>query len=168
MAKKNKKNGYLFFGGVILILGLMYLIFFTSPQAQLKEVKLYFSYNQAQNLKAEVREVKTDKLYKNTIRELIKGPSKEDLGRTIPEGTELINLELEEDILTLNFNSNFRKNHWGGSTGEIMTIYSIVNTMCQFSEVDQVLFLLEGEQVESLVGHVSLNEPVSSNNKLIK
>ncbi|SKA05989.1 GerMN domain-containing protein [Selenihalanaerobacter shriftii] len=167
MTKKNKKINYLFIGGVVLILGLLYLIMFTPSKIETKKVKLYFSFNQGQNLKAEVRKVTTDKLYKNTVQELINGPTNEELVRTIPDGTQLIDLKLKERTLVLNFNSKLKENHWGGSTGEMMTIYSIVNTMTQFPEINQVLFLIEGEEVKSLAGHMGLVEPISANEKII-
>lgn len=167
MVKKDRRMSYLIIAGVTLFLVFSILINLDPPQVKTKKITLYFSDNQAQNLKSEMRQISIKHLYKNVVQELIKGPNSNKLVKTVPEGTELIDLKLEDNILVLNFNSKFRKNHWGGSTGEIITVYSIVNTLSQFSEVDQVLFLLEGKRVESLAGHVSLKEPIAPNSKLI-
>ncbi|KXS41283.1 MULTISPECIES: GerMN domain-containing protein [unclassified Candidatus Frackibacter] len=167
MAKRSETLNYVFIGLIVITMVLIPLLFLTSSPVQTRKVKLYFSYNQAQNLKAEIREIKVDNIYRQTIEELIKGPTEEELTMTIPQGTKLIDLKLENKVLKLNFNSKFRKNHWGGSTGETMTIYSIVNTMTQFPEVNSVLFLLEGEKIETLVGHVGLEDPIPPNYKLI-
>lgn len=168
MRKLNDKIDYLFIGGITLILVFGYFVVFTAPETKTKKVSLYFSYNQAQNLKAETRQVETDQLYKNIIQEMLAGPNKKELVKTIPRETRLINAQVKENILILNFNSKLRENHWGGSTGEIMTIYSIVDTMVQFPGIDQVQFLLRGKKVESLVGHVNLEAPIGPNYKLIK
>ncbi|ADL13312.1 GerMN domain-containing protein [Acetohalobium arabaticum] len=167
MTDKEKKN-YLLIAGITLISVIILFILFTTSQSETKEVKLYFSYNQGQNLKSEVRRVESDQLYVNTIQELIQGPTDKYLGQTLPDGTKLIDFKLRKEVLILNFNSKFRENHWGGSTGEIMTIYSIVNTMAQFPEVKQVQFLIAGTKIESLVGHIDLTDPIGPNDELIE
>jgi spore germination protein GerM len=45
-----------------------------------------------------------------------------------------------------------------GTAGEMALIYGIANTLLEFKEVQQVRFLLEGREVESL-GHLSLLDP---------
>lgn len=166
MRDKEKKD-YLLIAGITVI-SVLILSIFINPQNEMKEVKLYFSYNQGQNLKSEIRKVAADQLYINTIQELIEGPTNKGLEQTIPAGTRLIDFELTQGVLVLNFNSNFRDNHWGGSTGEIMTIYSIVNTMTQFPKVKQVQFLIAGTEIESLVGHIDLTDPIGPSDELIK
>ncbi|MBM7622691.1 GerMN domain-containing protein [Sporohalobacter salinus] len=167
MTYKEKKS-YLLIAGITLTSVLILSVLFTAPQTKMKEVKLYFGYNQGQNLKTEIRQVKADQLYVNTIQELIKGPTNESLEQTMPKGTRLLNSKLKKEVLVLNFNSKFRENHWGGSTGEITTIYSIVNTMAQFPKIEQVQFLIKGKEVESLVGHMDLTAPIAPSDELIK
>ena len=158
--------------GFLLVLGLIYLSL-TLPveesklAEETKVVKLYFSYDQAQSLKVEEREVGTEQLYRNIIQELSKGPTQEDLGATIPAETELLAWDLNEGELSLDFNAEFQANHPGGSAGEIMTIYSIVNTVAQLKEVQRVFFLIEGERVETLVGHITLEKAIFPNYNLV-
>ncbi|MCK8824783.1 GerMN domain-containing protein [Fuchsiella alkaliacetigena] len=158
--------------GFLLALGLIYLSL-TLPveeskvAEETKVVKLYFSYDQAQSLKVEEREIGTKDLYQNIIEELSKGPTQEELGATIPAETELLAWDLNGGELSLDFNAKFQTDHPGGSAGEIMTIYSIVNTMAQFEEVERVFFLVEGEKVETLVGHITLEEAVLPNYDLV-
>jgi spore germination protein GerM len=45
-----------------------------------------------------------------------------------------------------------------GTAGETALIYGMANTLLEFKEVEQVRFLLEGKEVESL-GHLSLLDP---------
>ncbi len=158
---------------VAIILIALYVFFVLVPNKQKvetskREVILYFSTDNAQFLKGEKRLVATDQLYVNTINELIKGPESSFLGKTIPQATKLINLEIKNNTAVLNFNKEFKKQHWGGSTGERMTVYSLVNTMTQFSKIDMVKILITGQEVESLAGHMDLSISLSANKDLIK
>jgi len=58
-------------------------------------------------------------------------------------------------------------NHWGGSTGETMTIYSVVNTLTESANVTAVVFMVEGEELESLAGHMDLTGPIERNEDII-
>ncbi|MFW6034762.1 MAG: GerMN domain-containing protein [Halothermotrichaceae bacterium] len=161
-------------GIIVLIIGilLIYVFFnrfdkpdFTSEENQ---VKLYFSTKDAMYLDIEKREVDGANLYINTINELIKGPQSSQLNQTIPEGTEVLDIEVKDRIVRVSFNRALIENHWGGSTGETMTVYSIVNTLVQFNEIDKVLLLIEGKKIDTLAGHLFLEEPLTVNKDIIK
>ncbi len=165
-----RKNIYIIIGIIIIAL---YVFFVLAPDkrgvdSQVREVTLYFSTDNALYLAGEKRMVKTDNLYENTVKELIAGPESPELGKTIPAGTELINIRLENNIALLNFNDKFQKNHWGGSTGERMTVYSLVNTLTQFGEIEKVQILIEGKEIETLAGHLDLSKPLAVNESLLK
>ena len=87
---------------------------------------------------------------------------------TIPDGTKLLDIDIAKGLARVNLSSEFRDNHWGGSSGEILTVYSLVNTLTQFSTVENVEILVEGEKIETLAGHMDLSAPVSRNAELIK
>lgn len=132
------------------------------------EVDLYFSDQEAMNLIPEKRVVDTEDLYYNTLRELIAGPSEDSLLKTIPEGTEVEDIDLAEGQAEVSFNQALSERHWGGSSGELMTVYSIVNTLTQFDEIDEVKILIEGQEVESLVGHMDLTDFLVFNEDLVE
>jgi spore germination protein GerM len=165
------KKGVLF---LVLIIIAAYIIIVVKPfdqtiiEDEQIEVKLYFSTKDAMYLQAEPRQINQDRLYENTLSELIKGPESDNLSRTIPDGVEIKGIRLEEEIAYLDFNQALVSNHWGGSTGETLTVYSIVNTMVQFPDIRQVQILIEGEAVETLVGHLYLQKPLNPDEKLIK
>lgn len=46
-----------------------------------------------------------------------------------------------------------------GSTGEMMAIKAMTQTLFQFPEVKEVLFLVDGQTAESLMGHVDISQP---------
>lgn len=131
-------------------------------------IKLYFARNDGMGLQVEKRPVKGDSK-EEAIKALIAGPENKNLAPTLPEGVKLLSLKVRDDGLCLvNFNESLVENHWGGSTGELLTVYSIVNTLTQFPDVDRVQILIEGRKLDTLAGHLILNESLKTNEKIVK
>ena len=140
------------------------------PKEIKESVTLYFGDQDAMYLIPEKREVVlgNKKPEEAVIAELIAGPSKSDLFQTVPKEAKLISIEVVDGVAYANFNQDFQAKHWGGSTGEIMTLYSITNSLAELPEINQVQFLLEGKKVESILGHAITSEPMSPNWKMVK
>jgi hypothetical protein len=50
-----------------------------------------------------------------------------------------------------------------------MTVYSVVNSLAiNFPEIKQVQILIEGREIDSITGHLSLSKPISPNPGLVK
>lgn len=129
---------------------------------------LYFPDSQGMYLVREERVVETTDSYEAlALAALIAGPQTEGLGKSIADGTELISVEIIDGVAYANFSQEFVANHWGGSTGETMTIYSVVNTLTESPTITGVVFLVEGEELESLAGHMDLTGPVERDENLI-
>ena len=103
------------------------------------------------------------------IEELIKGPTGK-LIPTLPPRTKCLNIKLnEKGVASVNFNKSLSKDHPGGSSAEILTTYSIVNSLTQnFPKIKQVQILVEGKPIESISGHLSLKQPLVFKPDLIK
>ena len=69
----------------------------------------------------------------------------------ISTGTALLDLFVDGDTAYLNFNSDFEHNPLGDE-GIIIQIYQIVYTVTQFEGIDKVIFLIDGEQKETIGG----------------
>jgi len=138
-----------------------------------KGILLYFSDGESEYLIGEKREIlKRDEIEeeaKDAINELIKGP-KGKLIPTLPTQTKLLSLELGEDgVAKVNFNKALSKDHPGGSSAEIMTLYSVVNSLTlNFPQIKRVQILIEGKGVETIAGHLSLKKPIPPNPDLIR
>ncbi len=134
------------------------------------EITLYFPDDQAERLSAETRRVKLDgeEIPYVVIRELLKGPESPDLLASIPASARLLAVTVRDGIAYVNFSSELRTEHWGGSTGEIMTVYSIVNSLTELPEIERVKILVEGETVDTLAGHLDLTEPLARDESLLK
>ncbi|MDW7675574.1 MAG: GerMN domain-containing protein [Bacillota bacterium] len=101
------------------------------------------------------------------VERLIAGPEDPDLGIVIPAEAKLLSLEIVDGIAYVNFSQEIKTKHWGGSTGETMTIYSVVNTLAELPEINEVQFLIEGEKQESIWGHGYTMEPFSPSVEII-
>jgi len=98
---------------------------------------------------------------RQVLAELDKGPTK-DLLPTVPEGTEVREIYFDSSgVAYVDFSRELRDNHPGGSSEELMTIESIVNTLARnVPQVQAVRFLVDGRAVTTLTGHVNLSIPL--------
>lgn len=141
-----------------------------NPAPSPVKVVLYFSDNQAMYLLPEERSLTPESktLPEAVVQALIAGPRLPGRTRTIPEGTRLLSLEVADGTATVNFSRELKTEHWGGSAGELMTVYSVVNTLARLPGISRVQFLLEGERIESLTGHMDLTQPLTPRWDLVK
>lgn len=139
------------------------------PIEVMVEVNLYFSDSQAMYLIPEKRKIpQIPSLARQAVNELIKGPENSDFYRTIPEGTQVNEVYIADDIVYIDLSEEIFKNHPGGSSGELMTVYSIVNTLTEIPPIKGVQILVEGNEMESLVGHVDISMPLLRDEDWIK
>lgn len=135
-----------------------------------REIDVYFADENATRLVPEKRQVVLgdgDADDAGTIvAELIKGPESDALLPTVPSGTRLLDAYKVGDLLVLDFTHELQTNHTGGSTGELLTVYSIVNSLVHnLDGIKRVQLLVEGEEMESLAGHLDLTKPLFPNLK---
>ncbi len=138
-----------------------------------KDVLLYFSDREGEYLIGEKRAILKKNAIKEeakeTIIEIIKGP-KGRLIPTLPPHTELLTLQMNDaGLATVNFSLALSRDHPGGSSAEMMTVYSIVNSLSlNFPQIKRVQILIDGKPIETIAGHISLRQPVTPKPDLIK
>lgn len=98
---------------------------------------------------------------------LLAGPRLPDLAAVTPEGVKLLGYNQHGDVLFLNFSHHLITNHPGGSAGEIITVYGIVNTVVGAQGVRRVQILVENRPVLTLAGHLDLTEPLEKDYELL-
>ena len=103
------------------------------------------------------------------VEALIKGPQK-GLVRTIPVGTGLSAIFIDsEKVCYIDLSAAVKEHHPGGSNSEMLTIYSIVNSLIlNVSEIKQVKVLIDGNEAPTLAGHISLQDPFRAHMLLIR
>lgn len=139
-------------------------------QAPKTTLVLYFSDEYAEYLVPERRNIEIaggDTIEKAVVTELIKGPTEGGYMRTIPPDTKLLSIETKNGVCFVNLSKEFVDKHTGGSTGERLTIYSIVNSLTELGTIEKVQFLIEGEKREEFI-HMVLNEPLVRNRSMMK
>jgi germination protein M len=139
------------------------------PTEEMVEANLYFSDSQAMYLVPEKRKIsQIPSLARQAVIELIKGPENSDLYPTIPEGTQVNEVYIVDDIAYIDLSEEIFENHPGGSSGELMTVYSIVNTLTEIPTIKGVQILVEGNEMKSLVGHIDISMPLLRDEDWIK
>lgn len=132
-------------------------------------VTLYFPRVGSDKLISEKRKVKLvdkESVAKSIVSELIKGPEDKDRTRVIPAEVKLLSVEVKGNTCFVNFSKDFIDKHPGGTAGESVTIYSVVNSLTELAEVQKVQFLIEGKKVDAF-GHFVFNEPFERNEEFI-
>jgi germination protein M len=151
--------------------GFMEFIDFNTEDLSEKEITLYFADSQAMYLIPEKRTVLVKKdigdaeFYKIVLEELIKGPKTENLYNTIPEEVKVEYVELDGDLLKVDFSEEMHTKHWRGAAGESMTINSIANTMTEFENIKGVMPTVDGGPLS--IEHMVVEEPLTRNESII-
>jgi spore germination protein GerM len=174
--KKGKKSlsAILVIAAVTLVAGIIVLAWLAGRPAEEKtrEVKVFFSDEDGLYLKPEVRVIKKDGLQaeaRAALDSLVSGPESAKLARTLPKGTKLISVNIEGTTAVVDLSPEVIRNHEGGSSGELQTIYSIVNTLTlNFPEIKGVQILVGGKKEETIAGHIDITQPLGPDTKIIK
>ncbi len=143
------------------------------PPQEMKIVKLYFSESAGERLVSEERKIiaspQIGQEAKLILKELIEGPKDSSLNPTLPSETQIRAVYVKDDCFYVDFSSSLKEKHSGGSTGELLTIYSIVNTLLEnFPSQSQVQILIQGKPAETLAGHIDIRNPLSKNFSVVK
>jgi germination protein M len=139
-------------------------------------IHLYFANEDNTKLKLEVRYIPiadakqgTSHLASLIVRELINGPSA-DTGykATIPVGTKLRTpVSISSRIATVDLSKEFKTKHSGGKDAEKMTIYSIVNSLTELTDIQKVKFTIAGKVEKEYMGSYQFNAPFPRTTSLI-
>lgn len=168
------------FGKVIGLLMLITLLFASSgcdliskdkdkdktpvPVAENTNVVVYYLKDSQSNSYL-VREIhtlkKTDNMPKTAVEELIKGtPTTKEAYKVLPEGTKVLGVKVDDQgVATVDFSPEVL-NANVGSSGEVLGIASIVNTLTEFHNIIKVSFTVNGKAENAMDwwGHVGLYE----------
>lgn len=125
-------------------------------------IRLYFANEDNTKLKMEIRYVDSAEAQKSTshlasiiIGELIKGPSDESsFKRTIPAEAKLRTpVSISNKVATVDMSKEFKTKHPGGKNAEKMTIYSIVNSLTELEDIENVKFTIAGKEQKEYMGN---------------
>ncbi len=123
-------------------------------------LRLHFAKDTGDGLMIEERTVQIaegEYLLGRVLAELVRGPQMQGAAPLVPAGTPVPTVFLRDSTALVDLPAAYGRLNYG-TAGELALIYGIANTLLEFKEVQQVKFLLEGREVESL-GHLSLLDP---------
>lgn len=91
------------------------------------------------------------------------------LSRTLPAGAAVRGVYVSDrNEVFVDLDPTVRDKHPGGSMQELLTVYSIVNTLLvNLPTMAEVQILIDGQEVDTLAGHVDLRRPLRKNERLI-
>ncbi len=183
--KKKKSTRILYFSltlvGVSVVLIFFFVILFNAvfppvdtdalKKKQKKLVVIYFSDPQERFLMPEKRYVYIENDSAQKAREIAKAlvdGSKAGLINTFPAGVGIKDVKVnDEGTAFINFSKNLTKNHPGGSTAEMATIYSLTNSVTEnVSSIKKVKILVDGKELPSIKGHISTKKAFTPNPEL--
>lgn len=136
----------------------------SKPHEEHESVDLEIWFARDQGLFGTMHETEsTTRIGTAAMEELLGGPSgaeaQADVFTAIPDGTELLDLEVSGGTATVDLSSEFARG--SGSSGEITRLAQIVFTLTQFPTVDDVVLEIEGEQVEVFGSHgIVIDDPM--------
>ena len=133
----------------------------------LQQITLFFFQPESLELVGSTRELRlsNDKLerLKQVIGALL-DPPPPTLINTTPKGTLLSEVYLDEQSTAyLDFSGALSAAHIGGTTAELLTVRAILKTVqANFGEdIRHVQILIEGQEVDTIAGHVDVSKPLS-------
>ncbi|MDR2006228.1 MAG: GerMN domain-containing protein [Acidaminococcales bacterium] len=94
-------------------------------------------------------------------------PREESHVNIFPPGVRLIALRVKGGLAEADFNKEILKSNVGGSLYEMLLVSSIVNTLTEFSEINSVQLLVEGQKIDTIGGHTDILDPLKRNESLI-
>lgn len=137
-------------------------------RADVPQLKIYFSNEDGTKLVAKSKPAPKQDKYAAAVYALIAGTSDNGAVSMIPQGTKLRGIKVEKGVAYVDFSQDLVKKFNGGSTGEIMLVGSIVNTLTEFPEIKAVQFLIEGRKEETISGHMDISEPLKRFEDILK
>lgn len=138
--------------------------------SEMREITLYFPSKDNQKLIRETRIIKVNDqqpIARYIINELIKGSVNENALSALNPDTVLLNVETSNNICFVSFKSNFIDKNSGTPEKEIMTVYSIVNSLTELDSVERVQFLMDGKKVDSF-GNINIGSMFGRDESIIE
>ena len=113
-------------------------------------VTLYFFGKQSGKLEPEARKIDVKELinnpYQYLINLLIQGPKNNELIKLIPDGTKLNNIEINDNIVYIDFSEELIDEQTLGEEQELLIINSVLKTLLGLNEVNGIKILINGEE----------------------
>ena len=134
-----------------------------------QQVVLYFTDARQRSLIREERSIEIKQSQSTEyqiVEQIIQGPLDSSLVPTVTPDIKIRDIKTEEGICYVNLSADVTSRHTSISS-ELLSIYSVVNSLTELDYVNKVQFLVEGEKLNEYKGGVDISKTVSRNEDLI-
>ena len=122
-------------------------------------VKVYYADSNVQYLVGEERIISGAYKYLVTFIELLKSPLEPGHIALVPETTKVNKINFDNGNITLDLSPEFINDRFEGDAVDILLVYSIVNTLTEFPEINTVDFYISGERLNT-IGQLDISNPL--------
>lgn len=131
------------------------------------KVKVYYANADSSALIGEERIIKGSHKYLEAFLELIKPPITPGLVKLVPDTTKVIKLSDKNGNIDLDLSKNFIDDRFKSDPTDILLVYSIVDTLTEFKEINTVTFYIDGKK-GSVLGQLDISGPIFRDESLIQ
>lgn len=122
-------------------------------------VKVYYADSDVQYLVGEERIISGTYKYLVTFMELLKSPLEPGHIALVPETTKVNKISFDNGNITLDLSPEFVNDRFKSDAVDILLVYSIVNTLTEFPEINTVDFYISGERLNT-IGQLDISSPL--------
>ena len=138
-----------------------------TKEVPMREVQLYFTAPEGTFLVPEPQDIPMCDVDRDCINSLLVSlinGSQQGNFPVLPKETKILGIEVENDLVRVDFSKQLVDFHPGGSLTELLSIYSIANSLSEsFPYIRQIQILVSGEVRQTLKGHVRIDQPIYAN-----
>ncbi|MDD3521232.1 MAG: GerMN domain-containing protein [Actinomycetota bacterium] len=139
----------------------------TSTTKEGLTIRVYYAGAEAIYLVGEERMIKGSHKYFEAFIELMKPPITPGLIKLIPDTAKVNKITEEDANIDIDLSQSFIDDRFQSHSVDILLIYSIVNTMTEFPEINTVTFHFDGKKADTF-GQMDLSGPFYRDASLIK
>jgi germination protein M len=130
-------------------------------------INVYYADENVEYLIGEARIISGTNKYIDAIAEMMKEPVDSSLNKLIPETTKINGVIFQDGLVKVDLSKNFVDDRSVSESMDVLLVYSIVNTLTEFQDVNSVEFFIDGVKLDVL-GMLDLQEPQFRRSDLIK
>lgn len=147
---------------LILAAGLGIILANVNNTPSMVGVKIYFTDSQMMRLlpvQVFIADSTPQKKAEKIIDELIQGrDDNPKIRRTIPKMKDCMSVKVKGSTAYVNLTKKMAEEHPDGRDNELLTVYSIVNSLTEIDGINTVRFTVDGKTSKDFMGYIDMRE----------
>lgn len=141
------------------------------PQEEAHTLKVYFGQKGKDILASELKTVRKRSMLiaqaRQIVETLLEGPTSTSLYPIIPKGTRLRGLFFDSGVFIIDLSKEFAEISNFGASEQILSVYSLVNSLTELDQRVKVRFLINGSEPSTEYGHIDISQNLMRNEDLV-